>query len=254
MWLHSSLKIHLFLNSLNPVHPSSSLAVFCQTVWLWSSLLTCAASLPCRFYFSGFHGIDVAFSAYTHAHTHTHRLTLSISKCFNQYIPSFLSEPPRHPSFPLAVRFDWIYAVHAAWSWWSWQLWFLSQWISFASQQPPPHCYPQTHPPPPCKCSGLWLTPTHSLTHSVEAHSRFPVGSGSLDGVHFSKGALMRADVHGKMDAGNQGGNVRLSIYDFQRLKVGLRLRKHIRVYVCWNEQAFTVFGIVALHTILSQG
>ena len=126
------------------------------------------ASLHCCFYFCGFEWMAVA-CVDANSHTHTDKHTLSSSQCRVLAHPRLSSWAPTSP-LPLSCWVDWIYAVHAAWSWWSWQLWFLSQWISFASQQPPPH---REHPPPPppsflppYKCSGLWLTPTPSLTHS----------------------------------------------------------------------------------------
>lgn len=102
------------------------------------------AAIPCHFYVSGFELMDMACPL-PRTRTHIHA-QFSLSKCLNQYIPSFLPEPLTS-LLPLGCGFDWIYAVQAAWSWWSWQLRFLSQWISFASQQPPPHCYPQPSTP-----------------------------------------------------------------------------------------------------------
>lgn len=121
---------------------------FCEPVSHWRSLLL-PSSLHCRFYFRGFEWIDHPPSLYPRTHIHTFTHWFSLSALCSTSLPFFLPQPP--PSLlPLGCGFDWIYAVHAAWSWWSWQLWFLSQWISFASQQPPPRCSPQ-----PCASPSL---------------------------------------------------------------------------------------------------
>lgn len=124
-----------------------------------------------------------------HRHTHTH--AFSLSALISTSPPFFLS--PRHPSFPLAVGLTG---------------YTLSMLLGHGGPDSSDFCHselalpPSSHlltatpnPPPTLyKCSGLWLTPTHSLT--LQRHiADSPVDSGSLDGVHFSKGGPVAADA-----------------------------------------------------------
>lgn len=129
-----------------------------------------------------------------------------------QYIPSFLS--PWHPSFPLAVGLT---------------RYMLSMLLGHGGPDSSDFCHSELALPPsshlltatpnpplplPYKCLGLWMTPTHSLTHTAEAPSRSPVDSGSLDGDHFSKrwtdgsGCIVHRKVNARNWRGLLGGRL----------------------------------------------